>query len=112
MTPPAAATGAAVAKGAVPAKTPTKTASVCKGLDENGCKGNTECGWIVPTKLDPKSGKADKAYCRKIAGVAKKAADAKKAVVDTAGKVGTTVKNAVTPAAPAATPSAPAAKKP
>jgi len=106
---PAAKTEAA--KPADPAKKPKAAASACKGLDEGACKGNTDCNWIVPTKVDPKTGKADKAYCRKVAGVAKKAADAKADAAKGATK--TPAAKAAAPAAPAtqAPPAAPAAKK-
>jgi hypothetical protein len=91
-------------KDAVKAVTPV----VCKGKDEASCKAEAAtCSWIVPTKVDPKSGKADKAYCRRTAGVAKKAADAKKATTDALAKAGAAAKSAVTPA-PATT--APAKK--
>ena len=41
------------------------------------CKAKADaCGWIVPTKIDAKTGKPDKAYCRKVAGIAKKTAPA------------------------------------
>jgi hypothetical protein len=40
-------------------KAPAKTASACKGLDENACKGKAaDCLWVVPSK-----GK-QKPYCR------------------------------------------------
>lgn len=87
--PPAATTNQpGAAKAATPTTAPAKAAapakakaaaSPCKGLDEKSCKGDTQCGWIVPKKVDAKTGKVDNPYCRKIAGVAKTAAD-KKAV--------------------------------
>lgn len=90
-TAPAVTTPAAAAKP----KAPVKAASACKGLDETGCKANPECGYVVPTKADAKTGKVDKPYCRKVAGVAaKKPATAAPA------------------AAKAAAPAAPAAVKP
>jgi hypothetical protein len=46
-------------------------ASPCKGLDDAGCKGNSECQWITPKK-----GK-QKPYC-KLKAKAKKAAAPKK----------------------------------
>lgn len=75
-TPPAAAkapvTAPAATAPAVVAKKPAKVASACKGLDETACKSNPECGFVTPTKADAKTGKVDKAYCRKVAGVALK----------------------------------------
>lgn len=86
----------------------TKAASVCKGLDQAGCAGKgAECAWIVPTKVNAKTGKADAAYCRKVAGVAKKAADKKAEAAKAAAP-------ATAPAAPkpaATTTPAPAAPK-
>ena len=104
-TPPAAAKPATTAPAvttpaaAVKPKAPVKAASACKGLDETGCKANAECGYVVPTKADAKTGKVDKPYCRKVAGVAvKKPATAAPAAAKTAA-----------PAAPAAVkPNAPA----
>jgi hypothetical protein len=47
-------------------KTPPKTASACRGLDEKACRGKaSDCLWIVPSK-----GK-QKPYCR-LRGTAKK----------------------------------------
>ncbi len=93
--PAAKAPGAPVAPTAAPAKA---AAVVCKGKDETACKSEaTACNWIVPTKVEA-NGKIDKAYCRKVAGVAKKAADAKKATSDALAKAGTSAKAAVTPA--------------
>ncbi len=64
---PVTAPKTTVAKAAEP--------SPCKGLVEAACKAKADvCGWIVPTKIDAKTGAADKAYCRKVAGIAKKAA--------------------------------------
>jgi pyruvate/2-oxoglutarate dehydrogenase complex dihydrolipoamide acyltransferase (E2) component len=95
---PAAATPAP--KAAAPK---AAAASTCKGLDEAGCGAKTgECAWIVPKKVDAKTGKADKAYCRKVAGVAKKAADAKAAVGATPAAPKTAAPAATTPAAPTA----------
>ena len=76
----APATKAPAAPTAPKAAAPAKAAAVvCKGKDETSCKSEaTACNWIVPTKVEA-NGKVDKAYCRKVAGVAKKAADAKKA---------------------------------
>ena len=63
-------------KAAAPAKA---AVVVCKGKDEASCKTEaTACAWIVPTKVEA-NGKVDKAYCRKVAGVAKKAAATAKA---------------------------------
>lgn len=89
----------AVAKKVAPA------ASVCKGLDQAGCTAKgAECGWVVPKKVDAKTGKADVPYCRKVAGVAKKAADAKAAApagaAPAAPKPATTAPAAPAPAAP------------
>lgn len=88
--PPAAAAPAKVAPKSAPTPPPVKVEapakvapkaaaakaadpSPCKGLVETACKAKAElCGWIVPTKVDAKSGAADKAYCRKVAGIAKK----------------------------------------
>ncbi len=104
--PKAAAPAAPAAKTTV---APKVAPVVCKGRDEASCKTEaTACGWIVPTKVEA-NGKVDKAYCRKVAGVAKKAADAKKATSDALAKAGAAAKTAV--AAPAATtPVAPAKK--
>jgi hypothetical protein len=109
------------AKGAVPAKPAAKAAAVsaCKGLDEAGCTGKgTECAWIVPKKIDAKSGKADAAYCRKVAGVAKKAADAKAgsgsaaaAPKGSAAPAAAAPKGSAAPAVAPAAPAAPAVKK-
>ena len=103
----------AVAKSAKEAAVKVAAPSPCKGLDQPACgaKG-AECGWIVPKKVDAKTGKADQPYCRKVAGVAKKAADAKAAAAapaKAAAPVGTPAPAVVkAPAAPAA----PAAPKP
>ena len=91
-------------------------AVVCKGLDETGCKAKGDaCAYVVPTKISKGSTAPDKPYCRRVAGVAKKAADLKKAAGAAATKVGTAVKSAVTPtpaAAPAGkAPAAPVAPK-
>ena len=98
-TTPAVTTPAAAAKP----KSPVKAASACKGLDETGCKANAECGYVVPTKADAKTGKVDKPYCRKVAGVAvKKPAAAAPATAPAAAKT-------AAPAAPAVVkPNAPA----
>lgn len=101
-TAPAATAPAAAAKPKTPAK-----ASVCKGLDETGCKANPECGYVVPTKADAKTGKVDKPYCRKVAGVA-----AKKAAAPAAAKpAAPAAPKAAAPAAPKATAPAPATKQ-
>jgi len=100
VTKPAVSAPAATTVPATTAKKPAaKAASACKGLDETACKANAECGYIVPKKADPKTGKVDAPYCRKVAGVAvKKPADA-------AAKAAAPVKAAVpavkTPTAPA-----------
>jgi hypothetical protein len=116
VAPPVAPKAVAPAVKAPAAPVAPKTAApakaapiVCKGKDETACKSEaTACNWIVPTKVEA-NGKVDKAYCRKVAGVAKKAADAKKATSDALAKAGTAAKAAVTPAP--VTPTAPAAKK-
>jgi hypothetical protein len=116
---PAPATAPAATKpaaAATPAKKPAKSA--CAGLDETGCKANPECGYIVPTAVNAKTGKPTAPYCRKVAGVAKP-----KAAAATASAPGSTAKpaaaataakpaaaTAVKPAAPASAP-APAATK-
>lgn len=111
----------AAAKAAVPAPAAPKAAtpaakpavvSACKGLDQAGCAGKAvECAWIVPKKVDVKTGKADNPYCRKVAGVAKKAADAKAAAAKApAAAAATVAPKAATPVAPAA-PAAPVVKK-
>jgi hypothetical protein len=118
--PPAAApvvkTPAAAAKPAATApakKAATPAASVCKGLDETGCKANAECGWTVPTKANAKTGKVQAPYCHKMAGVAVKkpaaAATAPKAPAAAAPKVPAAAAPAA-PKAPAAAPAAPATK--
>ncbi len=102
----------AVAKPATPAAAAAKKAvSSCKGLDETGCKANPECAYVVPKDANNKTGAVQKPYCRKVAGVAKKAADAK-AAAPAVAKPATTApvtKPAVT--APAVKPAAPAAPK-
>ena len=102
VTAPAATTPATAAKVD---KAPKKAPSACKGLDETACKAKPECGYVVPTAVNAKTGKADAAYCRKVAGVALKA------------KPAATPAPASTPAATAskpavAAPAAPAAVKP
>ena len=70
--PPAAAKApaAAPAAAAAPAKpAPKKVASVCKGLDEAGCKAKAECSYVVPTAAVGTTGKPAAPYCRKTAGV-------------------------------------------
>ncbi len=100
---PAPAAPVAAKPVAPTAAKPAAVVSACKGLDQAGCTGKAaECAWIVPKKVDAKTGKADNPYCRKVAGVAKKAADAKAAAAP---------KGAATPAAPKA-PVAPAAAAP
>jgi hypothetical protein len=115
---PAAPAAPKAPVAATPAKPAAKAAAVvCKGLDEATCKGKApDCAYIVPTKISKGSTTPDKPYCRKVAGVAKKAADAKAAVGAAATKAGaaassaaTSVKSAVTPAAKA--PTAPTAPK-
>jgi hypothetical protein len=96
----------AVTKKVDDTKKAAAAASACKGLDLTACgtKG-AECQWVIPKKVDAKTGKADNPYCRKVAGVAKKAADKK---VDAAAKPAT----AAAPAAPKPASTAPAAPKP
>lgn len=93
-TAPAATTPTATTKAKAPAKV-----SACKSLDETGCKANPECGYVVPTKADAKTGKVDKPYCRKVAGVAVKKPAAAAGAATTA------------PAAAKATTTAPVAPK-
>ena len=97
--PPAAAKAPAAAPAAAAA--PKKVvASVCKGLDEAGCKAKPECSYVVPTAVNATTGKVPAAYCRKTAGVAvkKPAAAAAPAVKPAAPATAAAVK----PAAPAA----------
>ena len=70
----APAPAAAPAAAAAPAKSAApKVASVCKGLDEAGCKAKaSECTYVVPTAANATTGKVPSAYCRKTAGVAVK----------------------------------------
>jgi hypothetical protein len=111
--PPAAAkapTTPAPAAAKAPATAAAKKPAVvvCKGLDETGCKSNPDCSYVVPTKADAKTGKVDKSYCRKTAGVAvKKPAAAAAPAATTPAKPAA----AATPAKPAA-PAAAAAVKP
>lgn len=103
--PPAAKPAAPAAAKATPATPATsaaakKAVSACKGLDETACKANPECDFVVPKDANNKTGKVQKPYCRKVAGVAKKAAD----------KKATTAPVKATPATPA-TPAKPAAPK-
>ena len=102
---PVAPTMKAPGSGTAGAAAPVakKVASACKGLEEAVCKTNTECGWIVPTKVDAKTGKADKAYCRKVAGIAKKPATAATPAVKAVAPAGTVVapKAVTAPATPA-----------
>ncbi len=87
-----------------------KAASACKGLDQAACSSKgAECGWVVPKKVDAKTGKADTPYCRKVAGVAKKAADTKAAAP--AAKPAAAAPPAAKPATPPSTTPAPAAPK-
>ena len=101
-TAPAVTTPAATAKPKTPAKV-----SACKGLDETGCKANTECGYVVPTKADAKTGKVDKPYCRKVAGVAAKKPAAAAPATTTAPAAPAKAAAPAKPATPA-TPAAPA----
>lgn len=65
---------APVAAQKAPAKKTAKVKSPCQGLSATSCKANKACGWIVPKKKVDKRGRKLKAYCRKVAGVAKKKA--------------------------------------
>ena len=69
---PALAQKAPPAKTAPTAAKTTKTASPCKGLTQASCGANKACAWISPKKAVDKRGRKLKAYCRKIAGIAKK----------------------------------------
>jgi len=101
-------------KTPVAPKAATTTAaapSPCKGLDEVACKAKADvCGWIVPKKIDAKTGKPDNPYCRKIAGIAKKTpaaaaapkVDAKTPAVAAPAKTDPAVKAKAPVAAPAA----------
>ncbi|MEQ1696470.1 MAG: hypothetical protein ABL901_11580 [Hyphomicrobiaceae bacterium] len=107
-TAPAVTTPAAAAKP----KTPAKAASACKGLDETGCKANAECNYVVPAKADAKTGKVDKPYCRKVAGVAVKKPAAAPATAPAAAKAAApATPKAAAPAAPKANAPAPATKQ-
>jgi len=107
---PAATIAPASPVAAKPVEKKAAAPSPCKGLDEPACKGKADaCGWIVPTKIDAKTGKPDKPYCRKIAGIAKKK-------VDTPANSTTKGSAPTPPTAPAkgsapTPPPAPAAKK-
>lgn len=98
VTPPPAAKPPAPAPAAAKPAAVKKTASVCKGLDETACKANPDCGYVVPKDANKATGTVQKPYCRKVAGVAKTAAD-KKAAATPAPKPAV--------AAPAAAPVAP-----
>jgi hypothetical protein len=104
----------AVVKKVGDTKKAVAAASACKGLDQAGCSAKgAECGWIVPTKVDAKTKKADAPYCRKVAGVAKKAVDAKAAAaVKAAAPAGAAPAAPKPTAAPGATPAPAAPKKP
>jgi negative regulator of sigma E activity len=56
---------------AAPAKK-NQAPSACAGLAQSPCAANKECGWITPKKEVSSNGRKLKAYCRKIAGIAKK----------------------------------------
>lgn len=56
---------------AAPAKK-KQAPSACAGLAQGPCAANKECGWITPKKAVSSSGRKLKAYCRKMAGIAKK----------------------------------------
>lgn len=56
--------GAPVAKPKAEVKAAAVPSS-CKGLDAKTCGGNAACKWIVPTKVNAKTGKVANAYCRK-----------------------------------------------
>gem|GEM_PF-3880387 len=53
-------------------KTTKKTKSPCQGLSKSSCLANKICGWIQPKKKVDKRGRKLTAYCRKVAGIAKK----------------------------------------
>lgn len=108
VTAPAATTPAA---GAATPKPVKKVASACKGLDETACKANAECGYVVPTKADAKTGKVDKAYCRKVAGVAAKPKAAAPAATTAPAAAAKPAAPAAAAAPKAATVPAPAAKQ-
>jgi hypothetical protein len=103
--PAASAAKPAATTAAAPAKAVVKKAavSVCKGLDENGCKTNAACGWIMPKDANDKTGKVQPAYCRKVAGVA-----AKKPAAPAAAKAAAAPAAAKAPAAPATAAAKPA----
>lgn len=75
---PAMAQKAPPANKAPAAKTTTakkkvkKAASPCKGLSQTSCSANKSCAWIKPKKATDKRGRKLKAYCRLVAGIAKK----------------------------------------
>ena len=110
------AAGTAAKKPADPAKKAAAPPSPCAGLDQAACTAKgAECGWIVPKKVDAKTGKADAPYCRKVAGVAKKAVDAKAAAPaakPAAAPAAPKPAATTAPAAPGATPAPAAPKKP
>jgi hypothetical protein len=66
-----APTNAAPGAAAKP-KATKKAASACKGLTKSQCGATTACGWVEPKKKLDKRGRELKAYCRKVAGIAKK----------------------------------------
>lgn len=79
----AAVTTPVAAQKAPPAKTsaekaPTKKKSAkkapspCAGLARPACSANKQCGWITPKKKVSSNGRKLTAYCRKVAGIAKK----------------------------------------
>lgn len=65
-------TTAPAAKTTTAKKKVKKAASPCKGLSQTSCTTNKSCAWITPKKAVDKRGRKLKAYCRLVAGVAKK----------------------------------------
>lgn len=64
----------ATAKPEKPAKKSKskRKASACAGLAQGQCTANKECGWIKPKKKVSSNGRKLTAYCRKVAGIARK----------------------------------------
>lgn len=69
---PAKAAKPAAKPAAAAKKSAKKAPSPCAGLSQSACKGNKSCGWIVPKKKVSSNGRKLKAYCRLVAGIAKK----------------------------------------
>lgn len=70
--PAAPAKPAAKAAPAVKKAATKKVRSECAGLAKSACSANKSCGWIEPKKAKDTRGRTLKAYCRKVAGIAKK----------------------------------------